>query len=157
MRKVKTTIDGRSHRDVVEEAAVDADDRNGAEVAAAMNRMAQHVRPVGTHEGRDLDAVEDGIGARRGLGLGAHGIDAGIGAPAAGQVLNSIDIVFHEVDRLRPGVARELQPFGHRVDRDHPRRPQQECAADGELADWTAAPNREIVSSGWMLQKSAAM
>src|SRR6267378_7842137 len=38
----KTAIDGRSHRDVVEEAAVDADDRDGAEVAAAMNRLAQH-------------------------------------------------------------------------------------------------------------------
>jgi len=88
MRKVKTTIDGRSHRDVVEEAAVDADDRNGCR-SCGSNEIAWRStcgRSV-PMKGRDLDAVEDGIGAQPVvLGLGAHGIDAGIGAPAAGQV-----------------------------------------------------------------------
>jgi hypothetical protein len=80
------------------------------------------------------------------LGSGTHGVDAGVGAAAVGQVLNAVvDIVFHEVDRLRPGVARELQPLAHGVDRDDACRAQQEGAADGELADRAIAPDRNRV------------
>jgi hypothetical protein len=43
-------------------------------------------------------------------------------------------------------ASRHLQAFRNRVDRDHPLRPQQEGAADGELADGTTAPDGDGVA-----------
>src|SRR5437879_5564362 len=45
-------IDRAAHRNLVQHAAVDADDRDRTEVAATLNGLAQDVRPVGAHEGR---------------------------------------------------------------------------------------------------------
>ena len=53
--KGKAAIDGRAHGDLVQEAAIDADDGDRAEVSAAMDGLAEHVGPVRPHEGRDLD------------------------------------------------------------------------------------------------------
>src|SRR5690242_16119546 len=36
----EAAVDGRAHRDLVDEAAIDADDRDGAEIATAMDRLA---------------------------------------------------------------------------------------------------------------------
>ena len=97
-------VDRRAHRDLVEEAAIDADDRDGAEVAAAMDRLAQHVRPVGAHEGGDLDAVPARVETGAWLRLGADGVDAGIGAAALGQLHDAVvDVLLHEIDRLGAG------------------------------------------------------
>src|SRR5215210_3488107 len=71
----QATIDCRAHRDFVEEAAIYADDRDGAEVAAAMNRLPQHMRPIRAHEGRHLDAINYRIEAGRRVGLGADRSD----------------------------------------------------------------------------------
>ena len=53
----QTAIDCRSHRNFIEETAIDAHDRDRAEVAAAMDRLPQDMWPVRAHEGRGLDAV----------------------------------------------------------------------------------------------------
>ena len=42
-------------------ASIDADDRDSAEIAAALDRLPQDVRTIGAHEGRDLDAIDHGI------------------------------------------------------------------------------------------------
>src|SRR4051794_24240999 len=92
-------IDRRAHRNLVEEAAIDADDRDSSEVAAAMDSLAQDMRAVGPHEGRDLHAVDDGIEARRGVRLRADRIDAGIRAAAIRHVLDAVvDILFLEIE-----------------------------------------------------------
>ena len=61
----QAAIDRGAHRNLVEEAAIHADDRDGSEVAAAMDRLAQHMRPVRAHEGRDLDPIKHGVEAGR--------------------------------------------------------------------------------------------
>src|SRR3954464_15324117 len=75
-------VDRGAHRDLVEEAAVNADDRYGAEVAATVDRLPEDMRPVGAHEGRHLDAVDHGVETGPGIGFGADRVDAGIGAAA---------------------------------------------------------------------------
>src|SRR5882757_6314457 len=51
----EAAVDRRSHRDLVQQTAVDPDDRNRSEIATAMDGLPQHVRAVCTHEGRDLN------------------------------------------------------------------------------------------------------
>src|SRR5947209_2617696 len=70
----------RAHRDLVEKPAIDANDRDDAEIAAAMDRLAQDMRPVGAHKGCDLGTVPDGVEACQGFGLGADRVDASVGA-----------------------------------------------------------------------------
>ena len=105
----QSAIDRRAHRDLVEIAAVHADDRDDTEVAAALDRLSQHVRAIRSEERRDLDAVQHGIGGRGGRGLRSDGVDAGVGAAAMGQLLNAlVDVVLLEVDasrRLHPRPA----------------------------------------------------
>ena len=60
-----------------------------AEVAAALDRLAQHVRAVRSHEGRDFHSVDQRIEAGARFRLGANGIDAGVGAATVGQFLAS--------------------------------------------------------------------
>src|SRR5712671_6813414 len=106
--KREATIDRRPHRNLVEETPVDADDRHHTEVAAAMDGLAQHMRPVAAHEGRGLDAVPTRVETGGRLGLGTDRIDAGIGAAPARQVHDPlIDIFLHEIERLRSGLARK--------------------------------------------------
>ena len=63
----EAAVDRRTHRDLVEKPAVNADDRDHAEVAAAMDRLAQHVRSVRSDEGRDLHPIEHRIERSRSL------------------------------------------------------------------------------------------
>src|ERR1700710_2608722 len=51
----QATIDGRAHWDFVEKAAIDTNDRNCAEIAAAMNGLPQNMGAVGPHESCDFD------------------------------------------------------------------------------------------------------
>ena len=47
-----------SHRNLSRIPAIDADDRNRSEISAALDRLSKNVRPVRSHEGRDLDPVD---------------------------------------------------------------------------------------------------
>ena len=144
----QAAIDRRTHRDLVEEAAIDADDRDDAEVAAAMDCLAQHVRPVGAHEGRDLDPVPTGVEARGRLGLGADRVDARIGAAALRQLHDAVvNILLHEIDRLGAGFARERKALGHGIDGENASGAEQEGAADRELPDRAAAPDRDRLAA----------
>jgi hypothetical protein len=53
--KGQATIDCAAHRDVVKHASINADDRDSAEVAAALDRLPQNMWAIGAHEGRYLD------------------------------------------------------------------------------------------------------
>ena len=89
-----------------------------------------------------------GVGAADRRRLGPDRVDTGVRAAAVRQLLDAVvDIVFHEIDRLRAGVARKRETLGHRVDGDDPLGAQQEGAADGELADRAAAPDRDRVAA----------
>ena len=78
------------------------------------------------------------------VGFGADRVDAGIGAAAVGQFHDAVvDILLHEIERLGAGLARQRQTLRHGVDRDHPLGAEQEGAADRELADRPAAPDRD--------------
>jgi hypothetical protein len=109
-----------------------------------MDRLTQHVRPVGAHEGRDLDAVPARHQAGRWFGLGADGIDAGVGAATLGLVHDRlVDILLQEIDGLRSGETRQRETFRNRIDGDDAFGAEQECRSDRKLSDRTAAPDRD--------------
>jgi hypothetical protein len=80
--KRKAAVDRGAHWNLVQQAAVDADDRDGSKIAATVDCLPQDVRAVRSHEGRDLDPVDDGIEARADIRFSANSINAGIRAPA---------------------------------------------------------------------------
>src|SRR5215211_2033900 len=144
----KAPIDRAPHRNIVQHAAVDADDRDRAEVAATLNGLAQDVRPVGAHEGCYFDTVHDRIRARLGFGLRADRIDAGIGASAIRQFLDAVvNVFFHEIERCGTRSLRQSQALRHRVYRNHMLSAEQKRAFDRELADRAATPNRDSLAA----------
>src|SRR4051812_19549373 len=147
----------RPHGVLANNPAIDANNRNRAEVAAAMSRMTQHMRPIGPHKSGDFHAIEDRIGAREGVGLRTDGVDASVGASTVGEFLNPIvNILLAEIQRLCPGRLSQRQPPRHRIDRKHPLGTQKEGAANRRLPDGPH-PQIAIVSSGLISQNSAAM
>jgi hypothetical protein len=129
MRNVRPRFDRRPHWNFVEIAAVNADDRDHAEVAAAMDCLAQHVRPVRSEINRRLHPIEHRIGARGRFGLGSNRVDAGVGAASVGQLLDAlVDVLFREIDRLRARLLRKRQPLGDGVDGDDPAGAEKDCA-----------------------------
>ncbi len=143
----QSAVDGRSERDLVEESAIDADDRDRAEIARAVDCLTQDMRPVGAHEGRDLYPVDHRVEAGIGERLGTDGIDAGVCAAALGQFLDAVvDILVEEIDGDGAGGARQFQPLRNRVDRDDPLGAEQERAADRHLPDRAAAPDGDRVA-----------
>src|SRR3954451_15585333 len=46
----QSSIDGRTHRNLVEETTIDANDGDGTKVAAAMNRLTQDMRTIRPHK-----------------------------------------------------------------------------------------------------------
>ena len=116
-------------------------------LAAAHDRLAQDVHPVGRQERRRLHLVEDRVGRAVAGGLAADRVDAAVGAALVGarhQLV--IDIGLREIDRLGAAGFRHRQPLGHLVDRDHAAGAQHQRRADGELADRSAAPDRDGVA-----------
>jgi hypothetical protein len=86
----EAAIDSVAHRNFVQHAPVDADDRDCTEVAAALDGLTKDMWAVGAHECRYFDTIHDCIHAGFGLGLRADCIDAGIGAAAFRQVLDAV-------------------------------------------------------------------
>jgi hypothetical protein len=65
-----------------------------------------------------------------------------------GQFLDAVvDIVVLEIERDGAGRSRELEPFGNGIDGDHAVRPEQTSAANGELADRPAPPDRDRLAA----------
>ena len=117
----EAAVDGRSHGNLVEQAAVNADDRHGSEVAAAVDRLPQNMRTVGSHERRDLDTVDYGVEAGADVWLRADGIDAGVGTAAVGQFLDPVvDIFLLEIERDCAGGLRKRETLRDGVDGDDP-------------------------------------
>jgi hypothetical protein len=113
-----------------------------------MNGLPQHMRPVRSHEGRDLHAVDDGIDARRGVGFGSHRVDAGICTAAFGKLLNPVvHILVHEIDGNGARLFRQIEALRNRVDGDHSFSTQKECASDGKLPHGTAAPDGDSLAA----------
>src|SRR4051794_29616192 len=69
----------------VEEAAVNARDRNGASFSAAVDCLAQRMKAVGRHHRRGLYTVIPGVEGVA-LGLKPHTIDHMVWPAAGGQV-----------------------------------------------------------------------
>lgn len=114
----EAAINGAAHRNLVQIPAIDADDRNRAEISAALDRLSKNVRPVRSHEGRDLDPVDHRANAGSGFRLGANGVDAGIRAAPAGQLLDAIvDVVVLEIECDCTRLSGECQPFRNGIDR----------------------------------------
>lgn len=94
----QAAVDGRAKRSLGNEAAIDADDRNRPEVAAAVNRLTQHVRTVAAEICGSLHLVDDGIEACRRMRFSADSVDASICAAPIGEVLDlPVDIVLHKI------------------------------------------------------------
>jgi hypothetical protein len=140
-------VDGRSHGNFIDITAIDTDDRNHAEVAAALDGLSEHMRTVGAHEGGDLDAVDHAVGAGGRLGLGADRIDTRIGPAAFGQFLDAlIDIVFLEIDADGVRFFGQGDARGHGIDCDDALGAQQKGTADRKLADRAAAPDGDGIA-----------
>ena len=78
--------------------------------------------------------------------LHADRIDAFLRPLAGGEVVQALDhALFLEVDRGGPAGLGHRQALGHAVDRDHLPGAEQDRAADAELADRSAAPDRDRV------------
>ena len=117
----EAAVDGRSHRNFVEQPAVNADNRDGPEVTATVDRLPKNMRSVRSHERRDLDAVDDGVEAGAGVRLGADGIDAGVRTAAVGHFLDPVvDVLFLEIQRDGARGLRQGETLRDGVDGDHP-------------------------------------
>ena len=113
-----------------------------------MDSLAQHVRPVGAHEGGCLDPVPTGVKARGRLCLGADRVDARIGATALRQLHDPVvNILLHEIDRLCAVFAGEREALGHGIDGKNASCPKEEGAPDRELPDRAAAPDRDRLAA----------
>ena len=148
MRNVRPRLIAEPMGMLVEQAAIDPDDRDGAEVAAAVDRLSQDVRTVRSHERRDLDAVDDGVEAGAGVRLRADRVDAGVRTAPIGQFLDPVvDVLLLEIERCGARRLRQSETFRDGVDGDHPFGTQHEGALDRELADRAAAPDRDGVAA----------
>ena len=108
----QAAINRRSHRYPVDVTAVDADNGNGPEIPATVNRLTQHMGTVGCQISRDLDPIDHRIPACHRIGLGADGIDARVRAPALCFFLNSfVDIIFLEIESFRAGLTGQMPTF----------------------------------------------
>ena len=103
----KAAVDRRAHRNFIEESTIDANNRNGAEVAAAMNGLPQDMRPIRTHERGNFDAIDDGVEARTGAGLCSYRINTSIRTPTVCHLEDTVvDIVFAKIEGFRTGFTR---------------------------------------------------
>ena len=81
-----------AHRDLVDQPAVDAGDRDHAGRAADVDHLAQHVRPVALGIQHLLGAVVDRVRlAERDVAFHPDRVDALLRALAAGQLVQPLD------------------------------------------------------------------
>src|SRR5690606_38308822 len=114
-------VDGGTEWDFVEKSAIDADDRDRAKVARAVNSLTQHMRSVRAHKGRHLYPVDHSVEAGIGQRLGANRIDAGVGAATLREFLDPVvNILVKEIDCDGASGARQFQPLRNRVDCNDP-------------------------------------
>ena len=138
-----------TERDLIEQTAIDAGDRESASFAHRLDRLAQNAGPVGFEHQRRFHFVVDSLKLRR-MRLKSDGIDAGIWPDAARQILQRCqhaDIFLGVIHRDRPDRSSQFQPFGKSVNGNHARRAEHERAGDGELPDGPATPYRDRVVS----------
>src|SRR5215211_3583637 len=135
-----------AERDLVDEPAIDARNRERAGRAADIDHLAQHMRPVALGHHRLLDAIVHGIDVARYVGLHADAIDALLRALAMGELLQALDdALLVEVDGDGAAGARHVEALGDAVDRDHLLRSEQHGRADRHLPDGSGAPDRDRV------------
>ena len=116
-------------------------------LAAAEDRLAQNMHPVGSEHGDGLHLVEHRVRGAVAGGLAADRIDAAVGAAVVGpchQLVVNVDL--REIDRLGASGLGHRQPLGHLVDRDHSAGAHHQRRADGELPDRPATPDRDGIA-----------
>ncbi len=93
----------KKHRlsDLVNHSNVNAGDGNRARFAAAHDRFAEDMRPIGCEHEGGLCLIEDGVERSAAMRLAADGVYAAIGAASARHFLELvIDLHVIEVDGL---------------------------------------------------------
>src|SRR5947209_107441 len=136
-----------THRDFVDEAAINARNRDHAGGAADIDHLAQDMRAIVLHHHHLLGAVEQRIGLRqRDMALQARRIDALVGAFAAGELVQALDdALLLEIDCDGAAGFRHSEPLRQHVDGNDLFGAEQDRAADRHLADRTAAPDRDNI------------
>jgi len=113
-----------------------------------VDRLPQNMGTVRSHEGRDLDAIHDGIEAGPDIRLGAYGIDACISSAAIGHFLDPVvDVLFLKIQCNGAGCLGQGETLRDGIDGDDTFCTQQESALDRELPDGTAPPDRNRLAA----------
>ena len=143
----ETLVHRRPDRDFVPGADIHARDRDRPRLAAAHDGLAENVNTIGGEESRGLHLVEDSVSSSMTRGFASHRVDATIGAAfvRAGHQL-VIDIGLREVDCFRATCFGHRETFRNLVDGDHPSRTHHQGRTDGELPDWSAAPDSDSIA-----------
>src|SRR4051812_7572468 len=133
-----------THRDLVDQPAIDTWDRNHPGRAADVDHLAKDVRPVAFGSQHLLGAVVDRIRhGGRDMGFQPDGVDALLRALATGELVQTLDhALFIEVDGNGATGFRHFQALRHMIDGDHLLGAEEDGAADRHLTDGTAAPDR---------------
>ena len=86
-----------------------------------MNGLAQHMRPICSHEGGDFHPVDNRVEAGHRVRLRADRIDTGVGSSAGGQVHYAvIDVLVAEIEHERTARLGQYLAFRHHIDGDYP-------------------------------------
>ena len=147
MRQVRPLFIDGAERDLVDEPAIDARNRERAGRAADIDHLAQHMRPVALGHHRLLDAIVHGIDVARDVGLHADAIDALLRALATGELLQALDdALLVEVDGDRRRRPRAMsRRSGTRSIAITCLAPSSTALADRHLPDGSGAPDRDRV------------
>src|SRR5579875_3141028 len=114
-------IHQRACRELINEPAIDADNRNGAAIPACQNGFAQSDRSIRFEHERLFRAIVSSQQSRR-VSLHANRIDTCVwSAPARHFLQSRQQIGFFVVDRFRSDFfTRHAKPLRKTVDPDHP-------------------------------------
>src|SRR3954470_5993110 len=135
-----------SQRDFVQQAAIDAGNRENAGRTADIHHLAKHVRTIGFQHHGLLGAVVHRIHRTSRMSLQAYGIDAFFRTLAASKLVQSLhDTFFFKVDRNRAACLGHREALRETINRDDLFGPEQHSASDSHLPDRAAAPDRDSV------------
>ena len=136
-----------AHRHFVDESAVNTRDGNRTSLAACHDGLAQDSRAIRLHL-EHLFCFVDGPHWTAVMCFHAHGIHAGVWADVAGHVLKKLnDIInFFIVDDFRSSFFGQFQAVIKTVNGDHAFSAEKKCAANRELSDRAAAPDRNCIA-----------
>ena len=135
-------------RDLVQQANVDARDRDGAGLPAAHDRFTEHVRAIRPQHHGGFRLVQDRVETAAAVRFGPDRIDTAVRPATVGHLHETvIDLHVVEVDRLRLTVVLgHFEALRHAVNRDDASRAKHPGALHRELPDRAAAPHCDRIT-----------